>query len=313
MGDVRTVFKDEPSDPDRETYFVAIANRTQMEQLLRTAEDFASARGGELLLGSVIHKTVTSPFLLFTTDRIAEEFDDGKTDLLDEAAEQVTDVPVRRQLLISDDIADAILHATRAADADALFVGWTDRTRPSDIVLGTTVDPVVRRAPCDVYLERIGVRADSVESILLPTVGGERMEPAARLTTAVATANDATVAVVSYVAPDADEEEYERRTGDVEETVAMLDDDVAVESAVEPADDNAEAITSASANHDLVVIGSTRKRTIRRRVIGNVARTVGKEAEPPVVIANRPAGRPFLRRLTGWFPLGSSEAVPSSK
>lgn len=312
MGSVRTVLKDEPSDPDRDTYVVALANPAQMEQLLRTAEDFASANDGELLLSSVIHKTVTSPFLLFSTDHIAEEFDNGKTDLLDRAAEQVTDVPVRRQLLISHNIADAILYAARAADADALFLGWTDRTRPSDIVLGTTVDPVVRRAPCDVYLERVGTRANGVESILLPTVGGERMEPGARLATAVAAANDATVAVVSYVSSDADEEEYERRTQDVEETVAMLDD-VAVESAVESADDFADAITTAAMDHDLVVIGSTRQRTIRRRVIGNVARTVGEEAEPPVVIANRPPKRPLFRWLTGWFPLGTSGPGPSSK
>lgn len=272
---------------------VAISNPAHVEQLLRTATDFARARNGELLLVSVIHKYASSPFLLFSGESIAREFDDGKRALLDRASSMVEDVPVRRKLLVSDNVADALLEA--AVEADAMLLGWQEQTRPSDAVLGTTVDPVISRAPCDVYIEREGNTADGVHSILLPTVGVERAKPAARLANAIATANGATVSVVAFVDPDADAEIRRTREKAVDDTAALLS--ARVETAVESRADSAAAITDAAADHDLVILGSTRERTIRTRVVGSVARSVSRDADPPVIIANRGVERPLLSRI----------------
>lgn len=316
MAGARTILRDASADSDRYTLLVAVANPEHVDQLIRTAVDLAEERAGELLLVSVIHKPVTSPFLLFSPERIETEFDDGRSPTLDRAVSAVADsgagssVPVRRHLLVGSDVSEAILRAAMEANADALLLGWQERRRPSDIVLGQTVDRVVARAPCDVFVERVGSTTGEMTSILLPTVGGPHVEPVTDLASAVAAANDATVSVVSFVPPTASTAERSAARDCVDATAALLPD-VSVACDVRETDDAATAIVESATDHDLVVLGATRDRTLRRRIVGSVAETVARRAEPPVVIAKRRSDRSLLARIHDWMPIDTSLHRPS--
>ena len=300
MGDVRTVLKDEREAPTPYTLIVALANPAHLEQLLRTARDVARGNDGEIVLVSVVHKPANSPFMLFTGEHIGEAFDDGRRALLDRAASLplLEDVPVRRHLLVSDDVSDAVLRAVREADADAVLLGWRGRTSASDVVLGTTVDPVVRTAPCDVYVERVGTTADGLERVLFPTVGGSHAEAGAALARAIAAANDATVSVVSYLPPNPDEADRNAARELVEATASSIDD-VDVETTVRAVDNVEASLVAAAADHDLVVLGATREGGVfrRRQVVGSVAEAVARQSDPPVVIAKRGDDRSIVDRL----------------
>jgi nucleotide-binding universal stress UspA family protein len=296
MVGARTVLKDERADSDGATVLVVLSNPGHVDQLLRTATDLTA--GGEVLVVSVIHKPVTSPFLLFSEGHIHDEFDDSRPPVLERASVLAEDssVPIRRHLLVGSDVSEAILTAQRESDADAILLGWQDRARPSDIVLGATVDRVVGRAPCNVYVERVGTTADRVERVLLPTVGGPHLEPATELVEAVARANDADVTVVSYVGHGAGDSDRAAARDHVERAASLL---AAVETGtvVESTDDVAGSIVTLAADHDLVVLGATRERALLRPVVGSVAETVAREAAPPVVIAKRRADRSLLGRV----------------
>lgn len=296
MAGARTVLKDERVDGDGATVLVVLSNLDHVDQLLRTATDLAT--GGEVVVVSVIHKPVTSPFLLFSEGHIHAEFDDSRPPVLERASvlAEGAEVPIRRHLLVGSDVSEAILTAQRESDADAILLGWQDRASPSDIVLGATVDRVVGRAPCDVYVERVGTTADGVDRVLLPTVGGPHLEPATELVEAVALANDADVTVVSYVDHDADEAERGAAADHVARAASMLSA-VDTGTVVEATDDVAGSIVGLAADHDLVVLGATRERTLLRPVVGSVAETVAREAAPPVVIAKRRAERSLLGRF----------------
>lgn len=287
----------------RYTLVVALANPANVEQLMRTGLDLAAENNVEIRAISVIHRPATSPFLLYPDERIRQEFGDEERAVLDAAmaiAEERS-VPVGRKLLVGSNISDTILSAVDEADADALLLGWQERPRPSDIVLGTTVDPLVRKAPCDVFIERVGTTADGVKRILLPTDGGPHMEPATDLALAIARANGATVSVVSYVPPEATSGERGAARTAVEGIGADLAD-VSVEGDVREAADVAAAIVETAADHDLVIMGATRERRLRRHVIGSVAETVGQRAPPPIVVAKRRSKRSrFGRVLRGWW------------
>jgi nucleotide-binding universal stress UspA family protein len=301
MGEVRTVVADDPAPGRRYTLVVAVSNPDTVAQLMRTAVDLADAHDGEIRVVSVIHKPVTSPFLLFSEERIKREFEGGQRDVLESAVAAAEDapVPVRRRLVVGTDVSDALLSAVD--DADALLLGWQDRPGPSDVVLGTTVDPVVRRAPCDVFVERVGTTADGLEAVLLPTDGGPHVDAATELAEAVARANDAPVTVVSYVAPGAGAAAREAARDHVETAAARLAG-VATETAVREAADAADAIVAAAEDHDFVALGATRERRFRNRVVGSVARSVGRRATPPVVIAKRPSGASLRERVFGrWW------------
>lgn len=296
MVDARTVYKDEGSASDGPTVLVALSNPDHVDQLLRTATDLAA--GGEIIVVSVIHKPVTSPFLLFSEGHIREEFDESRPPVLERAsvlAEEMP-VPVRRHLLVGSDVSEAILTAQREADADALLLGWQDRARASDIVLGATVDRVVGRAPCDVFVERVGTTADGMDHVLLPTVGGPHLRPATDLVAAVARANGAAVTVVSYVGPDAGDAERTAAEDHVETAREMLSG-VDCGTSVVATDDVAGSLVARAADSDIVVLGATRERGFRRPVVGSVAQRVAREATPPVVIAKRQREGSFFDRV----------------
>lgn len=303
MGDDRTILEDDPADGRPYTVLVALANPAHVEQLMRTAFDLAADNDGQIRVVSVIHKHVTSPFLLFSEERIKREFADDQQAVLDEAVALAEErsVPVRRSLLVGSDVSDTILSNVEQTDADSLLLGWQERSLPSDIMLGTTLDPLVRRAPCDVFVERVGTTAERVDAVLLPTDGGPHVEPGADLAEAIARSNDASVTVASYVPPEATGTDRDVARSHVDAVTGRLED-VPVDEQVREAAVPADAIVDAAANHDLVVLGATRERQLRRRVIGSVAENVARRVTPPVVIAKRGAEPSLLgRALDRWW------------
>lgn len=300
MTGARTVLADEPAGSDRYTVVVAVSNPETVDQLMRTAVDLAAANDGEIVAVNVVHKPLTSPFLLFSADRIREEYRGDRSVVLERATIFGSDapVPVRRHLLVGSDVSEAILQATRSAGGAALLLGWQDRAHPSDIVLGKTVDRVVSRAPCPVYVERVGTTAGEVDSVLLPTIGGPHLEAVTDLVGAVARANDASVTVASFLPPDADAD-AEASARDHVATAAAALEGVPCDSVVEDSGSIASAIVDAAADHDLVVLGATRERGLRRKVVGSVAERVASDAEPPVVIARRRVETSVFDRILG--------------
>lgn len=302
MGNVEPVVADDAS-VGRYTLAVAVANPDHVEQLLRTAVDLAAGRDGEIRVVTVNHKPMTSPFALFSEGRIREEFSEGQQAVLDAARAATTDapVPVECDLLVGTDVSDAILSAVEEMGADALLLGWQRRSRAAEVVLGTHVDPLVRRATCDVFVERVGTTAEEMDALLLPTDGGPHVEPAADLVGAIARANGARVRVVSYVPPDAGDEERATAREHVDAASQRLSG-VAVDAEVCEAAAVADAIVAAAADHDLVALGATRERQLRGRVVGSVAAEVGRRVTVPVVIAKRGGERSFVRRaLDPWW------------
>lgn len=282
------------------TLVVAVANPAHVGQLMRTAVDFASDRDGEIYVTSVIHKHASSPFGLFPDERIKAEFAGDHDAALDAAIDAAagSSVPVHRRLLVGTSVAGAIRSVVHDVDADALVLGWQEESRPSDVILGTTVDPLVRRSPCDLFVERVGRTANGLDSVLLPSAGGPHVGPACDLAGAAARANDASVTVVSFVSAAASRADREATTDIVEDATGRLTD-VAVETQVRTAENVGDAIVSAGSAHDLIVLGATRERGFRRRIVGDVAEHVGQHAEPPIVLAKRHCPSTIRERLFG--------------
>lgn len=281
------------------TVLVAVGNPGTAEQLTRTAVDLARANDGRVHVVSVIHKHHTSPFLLFSDERIKREFAGGRDEIVERAAEVAADagVPVDDSLLVGSDVAGAITTAIDRLDADLAILGWRSERRTSDVVLGTTIDPVVRTAPCDVLVEKVGTTADRVDSVLVPTVGGAHAELAAEVAGTIAAANDAEVAALSLVDPGATDRERTDAAAFVDETADALAGTAPVTTTVSEAADPVAGILDAAADHDLIVLGATRKGMLTRRVVGTTPRAVGTRADCPVIVASRRSQLSRARQL----------------
>ncbi|WP_458186406.1 universal stress protein [Haladaptatus sp. NG-WS-4] len=270
---------------------VAVAHPDNAPQLTRTAVDIARERDGEVLVFSVLVKERESPFALFTDEVIVREFGDEKRKVLDRVIETAQGtVPVRGQLLVSHDIARALTDAVVEFDCDTLVVGWHERKRPSEIVLGSNVDRLVARAPCDLLVEKIGP-ADGVDSILVPVAEGPHAELAVDVARAIALTNDARVHLLR-VANDRSTD-----AGVILTTLERRIRPVTAETEVRTGGVT-ETVVEEASKHDVTVLGSTRQGMLRRQLVGTVPQAVGRRADTTVIIARRPVGiRPRLNRL----------------
>lgn len=285
---------------DRPEVLVAVSNPEHVEQLVRTASDLARALDGGVRVVSVVVKSHDSPFGVFSDETIIEEYSGDRRELLDRASGVVpADVPVDAEVLVDRSVEDALLRAVAELGPAALLIGWHGGRRRSNTVLGTSVDAVLRRAACDVYVERIGRIADGVDAVLLPVAGGPHVRPAAAMAKAVAAANDADVTVFSVATPEDGREAAAEWAANGRAAVdAVPGPSVDAEVTVREADDVTDALVAAADDHDLVVFGATRHGTLHRRLVGSVPRQVAERAGRTVLLARASEGaRTGLRGL----------------
>lgn len=287
------------SDPE---IVVAVGNPSHVEQLVRTAGDLARVRDGRIRLISVVVKSHDSPFEMFSDETIRQEFSGDRQALLEQATETApADVPVEAELVVAGSVSAGVLEATANPAAEAVVVGWHGPTRRSEVVLGTSVDTLLRRASCDVYVERIGRIAGDVDDILLPVAGGPHVRPAAAAAAAIAAANDGAVTAVSVLD---DETDRETATGWLGEAVEALSaapgPEVPTETGVRESESVEDALVEMAAEYDIVVFGATRQSGLRARLVGSVPRRVGDRTDRTVILARSAdaVGSP-LRSLIG--------------
>lgn len=285
---------------------VAVANPEHAAQLVRTGSDLARAYDCVVRIVSVVVKSHDSPFSVYSDATIVERYAGRSRDVLERAlAVAPDDVTVDDALVVSRSVDDGILSAVEEANARALVVGWQDRERRTDAVLGTTIDRLVERAPCDLYVERIGHEADGVDSILVPVAGGPHVRPAVEVANAIAARNDATVHLASVADAETDPEAAREF---VDRAKTLLEDapgpSVRTESTVRDAEDVVTTLLEATADHDVVVFGATRQGAIHRRLVGSIPRNVTRRTDQTVILARDgdSVGGPVFRRLRRFLP-----------
>ena len=274
---------------------VAVGNPENAEQLVRTARDVARERGGEVFVVGVVVTPQESPLALFTDEVITREFGGERQAVLDRAVSVAsgTGVPVDGKLFVASSVARGVLHGVRERDCDALLLGWEQRTR-QDAVLGTNVDRIVRRADCDVLVEKIGAVAGEVEGVLLPVAESRHADLAASVARAIAVANVTLLRVVDSKRDESAARDLLTARADSLSGVDSASGDgspssVEVETVVREGG-VPDVIVAESERHDVTVLGSTRTGAIRRRVVGSTPQAVGRRAEGTIILAKRGDG-----------------------
>ncbi|WP_436344621.1 universal stress protein [Natronorubrum sp. FCH18a] len=280
---------------------VAVSNPDYAGQLVRTASDLARASDSTVKIVSVVVKSHDSPFSVYSDETIIDRYAGNSRRLLDRAIDVAPDdVTVDDAQVVSGSVADGILAAAERTDARALVAGWQARGSRTDAVLGTTVDRLIERAPCDLYVERIGHEANGVDSILVPVAGGPHVRPAVDVAKAIAVRNDATVSLASVV-----DSETDSTTADeyIDQARAALEEapgpSVRTESATYAGNDVATELLAVAADHDVIVFGATRQGVLQRRLVGTIPRTVTRQTDKTVVLARdgETVGGSVLRQI----------------
>lgn len=266
---------------------VAVANPARVEQLVRTAGDLARVGDGEVTIVSVAAKSRSSPVALYSDDTIIEQFAAETQNVVERAAAVAPDdITVDREIVVDRSVASGLLGVVDRTDPQALVVGWEIDPSRADSILGTNVDHLLKHATCDVYVERVGYEAESVESILLPVAGGPHVRPAAAAAKAIAARNDATVHVVSVAEPDDGTESGSEHVADgIEQLEAAPGPSVKTESSVMSDGEVSDVIAQEVQHHDIAVFGVSRRRSVSRRLLGSIPKEIAPRTDSSVIVA----------------------------
>lgn len=266
---------------------VAVAHPGRVEQLVKTASDLARLGSGTVQIVSVVSKPRASPVSLYSDKTIIEQFAQETQEVIEKATQVAPDdISVEREILVDRSVAEGLLTAINRADPAAIVIGMQEGKSRTGAIIGTNIDRLIKRAPCDLYIERVGYEADGVDSILLPVAGGPHVHTAAVAAKAIAAHNDATVTVLSVGKAEGD---TDVARGYTDSAVAQIENvpgpEIPVETLLEIGEDVSDVIVETATHHDILIFGVTRQSSVRRRLVGSIPQEVVPRIDNAVVLA----------------------------
>jgi len=168
--------------------------------------------------------------------------------------------PISSTIRYCRNISRGIVSAARQKKANMLIVGWRGH-KSTQFIFGSTIDPIIERSPCNIVVLKGGGNL-SYKNILLPLAGGP---------------NGAFVS------------EHSKK-------LHLASDRVEVKICYE--NNTEEAILKETDNHDLLVIGATRKPILAQLGIASIPEVVSRKCHKPLVMAHAATGiQSWIKRL----------------
>jgi len=260
---------------------VAVGEAVQLVPLLRLACMLTEAQGGRATLICVTPDGSRPPWLALPTDC-------GRL--------QVT-IDVRR----GDDPGHVIVVAARQRKADLLLLGWSGERGSRRYLLGSTLDPVTRYAPCDIAVVRAAA-VDEVKRVLIPAEGGPHAKRAIALARQLAP--EAEITALNIAREGLGSVEMAAGYEKLRTVLEPWEDDPHLHAKVVRSPGIIEGILQeARLDYDLMLIGGSDESYVDRMLFGSVPQTVAAEAELPTIIVRRRAGpvRSVLRQAERWL------------
>ena len=202
--------------------------------------------------------------------------------------------------IIAHHAADGVLTAILNQKADLLVMGWKGYTNTRDRLFGEIADKIVRLAPCDLALIKLG-KEHELKNCLLPTSGGPNAKLAATLMNGIAKHHDMTI-TAGYVASQfMKPEQHEIMKEYVSKTLELIDDSVKQARTVIEATSIAGGIAKAGRDYDMVVIGAAKEPFFRKMLFGEIPEKVARYTPTSVMVVKKYEGpvKSILKRLFG--------------
>ncbi len=273
---------------------VAVANPESVLGLVRNTYKLCGAKYAEVDLLHMV--PVPSQVPLADARKYMHE---GKEAITEAMLYLGSDFPFRSHLRYCRSISRGIVSACREAHADMLIMGWHGRRPGSMFRLGSTLDPVIERAPCDVVVLKDCGGNEPLRRVLVPLAGGPNGALALEVASILADPTEGEIIAFTVDRPgDAG------RPFDLEGFVRSQADRIRIPSqrvhtkrvqganVVQAILDEAEG----EGGYDLVVLGSTRDSWLRKMTHVPVPETVARRCTKPLAMVNASAGLGSLIR-----------------
>jgi amino acid transporter/nucleotide-binding universal stress UspA family protein len=286
------VFEEEVAEaiPGGFKVMLAVANPKNALSLVKNTYKICSSRNASLEL---IHM-VPVPEAVSLSD--AEHYQhEGKEGIMETILYLGGHFDVSTTLRYCRNAARGIISALREKKSNMLIMGWHGRRSGGLFSIGSTVDPLLESAPCDVVIMK-NCNGGNYKNILVPVAGGPNSTLALETALMLAADGDTHITLFSVVNGGKSFDPASLLTKD------FSGSDVATENISAksvPARDVKEAILSESENYDLVVIGASRKPVLSHVFHGTLPEEIAENCHKPLIMVSANRGiRSWVRR---WF------------
>ncbi len=275
---------------------VPLHNPDNVEILLDFAYPIARARGRKLVAITVV--VVPRQLPIHDGLRIAHH----REALLRKAREYASQkgFEIETEVVIAHHSHDGIFSAARQFKADVLVMGWKGHSNTRERIFGQVADQIIRHAPCDLLLLKIGEKR-TFETCLFPTSGGPHAKLAAFMLDELAAAHDMKV-TTAYVVPEGATDE-QRETGMhwIDETLSHVQHHDKFEKDLIESRSVAGGLALASRGFDLLVIGAAKEPFFRKVLFGEIPEKVARFSPTSVLVVKQHEGhmKSLLKRAFG--------------
>jgi amino acid transporter/nucleotide-binding universal stress UspA family protein len=275
---------------------VALHNPDNVKILLDFAIPIAKQRGLPVVAVSIVQVPPQIPI------HEGMRFTHHKESLLNQAKKFASDggTNLETDLVIAHHISDGILAAGNRHKADALVMGWKGFTDAKDRIFGEIADRIIRLAPCDLLLLKIGERRD-LRRCLLPTAGGPNANLASTILGAIAKDHKMSITAGYIVPENASMEQKETGEKRIDETLQHIDKSIKYQKEIIESKSIAGGIASASRNYDLVIIGAAKEPFFRKMLFGEIPEKVARYSPTSVLVVKKYEGmvKSILKKVMG--------------
>jgi amino acid transporter len=281
---------------------VPLSRPGEVGPLMTLATALAKAHDGEVWAMAAVELPGQLPL------SAGQRFVEGTRSLLAaaETFQEETHVPVHSLARLTHSADVAILDTLKERNPELAIMGWGGHKKARGTTLGRILDRVVRVAPCNVAVIRWRGKEQEYKKILLPTAGGPHARYAAGVAVDLARAFKATLTVCYAVSKGASDQEREKAMGWIDKTLQDVPlEGVRMSKQLLESTSVANAIIDESANHDLVIIGSSNVKPWKQLVFGDIPRKVHLRAPATVMMVRKyegPAKSWLFRFFTAVAP-----------
>jgi APA family basic amino acid/polyamine antiporter len=284
------VLEEEQIEPEEEQYSImlAVANPANALELTRTTYFLSEAKNAKVSLLHMVPVPEQTP--LSDAEKFMME---GKEGIIEAMLCLVLRFPITTTIRYCRNIARGIVGAVKEKRTDMLIMGWHGKPKGHLFRLGSTLDVIMERAPCNVVILK-GLGNQKFKRILVPTRGGPNSALALELAGVLAEKDDAEV--VSFVVKGKKSKVDAKKVTDTifERPHINLE---RIKTKFVKANNSAEAILKECEAYDLIILGFTRDSLIRQFTKETVCHAVAKMCLKPMIIVKASGGiRSWIRR-----------------
>ncbi len=206
--------------------------------------------------------------------------------------------PITTTIRYCRNIARGIIMAARQKKTDMIIMGWPERiSYRKGFIYGSTLDPVVEKAPCRVVVFK-NCPHDACKKILVPIAGGPNGAFALEIASIIMDAKEGQIFPLNVARPGQPTQDIEAFLDEAVKKRGLNKDEFFPKYII--AKNFAEAIITEAneGNYDLVIVGATREKTLKKMISGSLPEEIAKRITKPLIMVNSIEGlRSFIKRI----------------